>query len=155
MTPTPPTLDQSINYLLGIDTTEHWCDSIAWTPSPEDWGNICVDTIAKMVNPSLDAIAALMFGAMHSEIEELRHTCAVQLRESNALLGALVMYLQTFDSDDNIVEYALDALCDEAPGDDWTLANSATTRILEHNSAKLRQLALLCQQKMADRSAEP
>ena len=155
MSETTPTIKQSIDYLLGIDTTERWSDSITWTPSPEDWGNICVHTIGKMDPPSLQAIAALVMGALTSEVDELRHSCATQLRDLNPSLGAAVLYLQTLDSNSCVSENALETLCDQAPGNDWSLAELACARMLEHESDTIRKLAVLCRQKVANRTAEP
>ncbi|WP_145457212.1 HEAT repeat domain-containing protein [Gimesia panareensis] len=132
---------QAIEYLLGIDKTEHWPATDPPIPmSPEDYGVVSAMSLGKMNVPTAESMAALIYGAIHFDDPYVKIACSEAISDINLKLAKSIFYLQTMDTDSDVRERAFELLWNSDTAD-LGLARSVRDRLLHDPDEFVRSTA--------------
>ncbi len=141
MGPSETDVRQSIDYLLGTDTTERWPVTDPPVPtSPEDYGVVSAMTLAKMAHPTTESMAALIHGALKFDDDYVKAACSEAIAEIDSELAKSIFLAQTMDSEPDVRDNAFERLW-QVDGPDFTLARAVRDRLLHDSDESVRATA--------------
>lgn len=135
-------IDNSIDYLMGVDPREWWPDDLSFPPSPEDYGIVCSLDLKEVAGTNVEALAALIHGALKHDDERVRCACANALEDVHPQAARAIYILQSFDGEGYVRDLAIESLW-HLSQDDPTPARKVVDRLLTDSDEDVRDTARL------------